>query len=62
MNAQTIEPFDSFAAYIREREHARKIEGLLSNALILLGSTATRLELRGEDMAHVRRFIKEASR
>ena len=60
MNAQTIEPFDSFAAYNREREHARKIEGLLSKALILLGSTATRLELRGEDMAHIRQFITDA--
>ena len=61
MNAQTnIVPFDSYAAYQREREHSRRIEHYLSRALILLAMECGRHELRGEDASVLRAFIKEA--
>ena len=53
--------FDAHAAYKAEREHARTIEALLANALILLGMECSRRENNGEDVAHIRAFIKKAS-
>jgi hypothetical protein len=61
MNAHaTIAPFDAFAAYNREREHSRAIEQTLSKALMLLRLECDRRELRGEDVAHIRAFLKDA--
>ena len=61
MNVQAkIVPFDPVAAYQRERAHARRIEGYLSRALILLSMECRRHELNGEDASVVRQFIKEA--
>ncbi len=61
MNVQAnIVPFDSYAAYQREREHARRIEQYLSRAIILLSMECGRHELHGEDASLVRQFIKEA--
>lgn len=54
-------PFDSFAAYQRERAENRRIYDLLARSLSLLGSECSRRELRGEDASHIRAFIKEAT-
>lgn len=56
-----LEPFNSFAAYKREREHSRLLEQRLSKALSLLSMECSRRQLRGEDVEHIRDFIKEAS-
>ncbi len=62
MNAPVkIIPFDAYAAYQRERAHAGKIEATLSKALMLLRLECDRRELRGEDVAHIRAFLKEAA-
>ena len=57
-----IEPFNAFAAYRRERDYSRKLEDKLSRALLLLSSECSRRELRGEDVAHIRAFVSEASK
>lgn len=56
-----IQPFNSMAAYAREREHSRALETTLSRALTLLRIECGRRELRGEDVSHIRAFIAEAS-
>lgn len=56
-----IKPFDSFGAYQRERAHCRNLERTLSKALALLQMECSRREGRGEDVAHIRAFIKEAA-
>ena len=62
MNAQTkIEPFNPMAAYKHEREYSATLERHLSKALALLSMECSRRELRGEDVAHIRRFIAEAT-
>lgn len=61
MTATKPDPFDSFAAYQRERAENQRLYGLLSRSLMLLGTECSRRELRGEDVSHVRAFIKEAS-
>lgn len=58
---EAAESFNPIAAYERERAHARKLERTLSKALTLLRMECTRRELRGEDVAHIRQFITEAS-
>ena len=61
MNAPVkIEPFNAYAAYERERAHSRKIEMTLSKALMLLRLECDRRELRGEDVDHLRVFLREA--
>lgn len=68
MNAQTaikpasagIIPFDSYAAYQREREYSRKVERQLSKALMFLEFSCDSREARGEDVSHLRAFIAEA--
>lgn len=57
---KVIAPFNPMAAYQREREYSRKIEATLSNALTLLGVECGRREMRGEDVSHIRTFIKDA--
>ena len=52
--------FNSYAAYQRERAYSRKLEITLSKALTLLDLECARRELRGEDVAHIRQFIREA--
>ena len=54
-------PFDSYAAYQRERSENRRIYDLLARSLTLLGSECSRREVRGEDVSHIRAFIKEAT-
>jgi hypothetical protein len=62
MNAiSKIAPFDAYAAYQRERDWSREVEKRLSKALMLLGIECDRRERRGEDVAHIRAFISEAS-
>lgn len=68
MNAQTAIkpasvdtiPFDSYAAYQREREYSRKIERQLSKALMFLEFSCNSREAQGEDVSHLRAFIAEA--
>jgi hypothetical protein len=59
--AQAIRPFDAPAAYLRERQENQRLYGLLSRSLTLLRLECNRRELRGEDVNHVRDFIREAS-
>lgn len=54
-------PFNALAAYEREREWSRQLEDRLSRSLSLLRMECGRRELRGEDVAHIRAFIKDAS-
>ena len=54
-------PFNAFAAYEREREENRRLYGMLFKAVTILRLDADRREARGEDVSHVRAFIKEAS-
>lgn len=62
MNAPiTLHRFNSYAAYQREREHSRKLEQTLGKALELLRLECHRRELRGEDVSHIRAFIRGAS-
>ena len=62
MNIQTeIKPFNSYAAYQQEREYSRGQERLLLRAILLLRSECDRREGRGEDVNHIRAFIREAS-
>lgn len=62
MNAQTkVLPFNPMAAYERERVYSATLERHLSRALMLLSMECSRRELRGEDVAHIRRFIAEAT-
>jgi hypothetical protein len=49
-----------YSMYLREREHSRKLERLLSRATTLLDMECDRREARGEDVAHIRAFVKEA--
>jgi hypothetical protein len=51
---------EDYPAYLREREHSRKLERLLSRATTLLDMECDRREARGEDVGHLRRFILEA--
>lgn len=61
MNAVTeIKPFDSYAAYKREREYSRNLEVNLDTALGLLSMECGRRELRGEDVSSIREFIRKA--
>lgn len=68
MNAQTaikpayaeVIPFNSYAAYQREREYSRKIERQLSKALMFLEFSCNSREAQGEDVSHLRAFIAEA--
>lgn len=55
-----IIPFKPLEAYERERAYSRALEKKLDAALMLLGMECQRRELRGEDVAHVRDFIKSA--
>lgn len=57
-----VKPFNSFAAYQRERAHSRRMEQLLSKALMLLSMECQRRKLRGEDVEHIEAFITEASK
>ncbi len=54
-------PFDPLAAYERERDHSRRMETYLAKALLLLSMEASRRELRGEEVGHIRSFVREAS-
>lgn len=56
-----VMPFNPLAAYERERDHSRRMETYLSKALLLLSMECSRRELRGEDVAHIRAFVAEAS-
>jgi len=58
----SIEPFNAFAAYERERDWTRELETRLGKAMTLLRMECNRRELRGEDVAHIRAFIAEASK
>lgn len=49
-----------FALYSRERDYTRTLERLLDRSLILLDSEAHRRERAGEDVTHLKAFIKEA--
>ena len=64
MNAQATitaeKPFDAYAAYQREREWTRTLEQRLFKACSLLRMECDRRELRGEDVAHIRAFVREA--
>jgi hypothetical protein len=49
-----------YGMYLREREHCRTVEELLSRAVTLLDMETDRREASGEDVAHIRAFITEA--
>lgn len=49
-----------YASYLQERAYSKRIESLLSRSLALLEIECGRRELRGEDVAHIRAFVKEA--
>jgi hypothetical protein len=62
MNAisMTIVPFDSFAAYQREREHSRRMEALLTRSNTLLRMAC----INGgkvQDVEAVRAFLRECA-
>jgi hypothetical protein len=54
-------PFDAFAAYQREREHARVIERLLVDAIHLLRHEASYRKGRGDSAEHLELFIQRAT-
>ena len=58
---EAAKPFDAYGAYLREREHSRRMEATLSRALTLLSMECGRRELRGENVEHIRLFIRDAS-
>lgn len=51
-----------YASYMKERAYSKRIERLLSRSLDLLEMECGRRERRGEDVAHIRAFVKEARR
>ena len=61
MNDANLTANSQHAAYQRERDYSRRLEGLLSRAAIILASNADRLERRGVDVAHLRNFVREMS-
>lgn len=63
MNTQTKPPdvpFNALAAYERGRDENRRLYDLLNRSLMLLDMECDRRELRGENVKHIRAFIKEA--
>lgn len=62
MNAMTeIRPFDSYAAYERERAWTRTLENRLARAAALLRFEVYRRESAGEDASGLRAFIAECA-
>lgn len=62
MNAVTpIRAFDAYAAYQREREHSRLMETRLATACMILRMECDRRQSRGEDVSHIREFLKRAA-
>ena len=49
-----------YGLYLREREYSAKLEKLLSRAVALLDMETHRRECAGDDVAHIRAFVKEA--
>lgn len=56
-----IVPFNSMKAFEREREYSLKLEKQLAKALMLLGMECDRRQMRGENVEHIRAFVREAS-
>ena len=54
-----VEPFNPMAAYEREREHGRKIEGQLTRACLLLRLACDRGQVVDRDA--VRAFLRECA-
>jgi hypothetical protein len=50
----------SYQLYLREREYSRTLERLLARSVALLDMETHRRELAGEDVTHLRAFIREA--
>lgn len=63
MNIQTkveVPRFNAMAAYEQAREQNHRLYDLLERSLISMECMADRLERRGEDQSHTRRFIASA--
>jgi hypothetical protein len=50
---------EPYGMFLREREYSAKLERLLSRAVALLESETDRRERAGDDVAHLRGFIRE---
>jgi len=46
-------------AYARERAHCRKMEKRLARAVLMLSIECDSREYHGEDVSHIRAFLKE---
>lgn len=59
MTQAKTKPFDSFAAFQREKKENARLYQLLLRAKIMLETNADRLESRGVGVDHIRKFAKE---
>jgi hypothetical protein len=60
IEAADAKPFDSYGAYLREREYSHRLEELLSRGTMFLEMVADSREAKGQDVSQLREFTRQA--